>query len=83
VYVRLPFVPPAWFASSVQIPEALKLTAPPLIEHTVEDEPSTLSVTPRPDVAVAVALYVVSLTMADDGATEVNVMVWVAATEKD
>lgn len=84
MYVRLPFTPPAWFASSVHTPLPVKLTVvPPLIEHTEVVKASTVRVTPRPDVAVAVAPYVVPLTTADDGETEVNVMVWVSATEKD
>lgn len=40
--------------------------------QTLDDEESTERVTVRPDVAVAVALYVVPPTAVDDGALEVN-----------
>ena len=51
----LQVVLPAWLASRVQVPGPWKLTTtPPVIEQTPELEASTVMVTVRPEVAVAV-----------------------------
>ena len=47
---------PAWLASSLQVPAALKLTTPLVMEHTDELEESTVIVTARVEVAVAVGV---------------------------
>ena len=47
---------PAWLASRVQVPTASKLTTPPLMEQTLVDVESTVMVTVRPEVAVAVGV---------------------------
>ncbi len=44
---------PAWLASRVQVPAAVKLTSPPLMEQTDELAASTVMVTGRAEVAVA------------------------------
>ena len=51
-YVALP----AWFASTTQVPEALNMTTPPLIEHTLVELASMVKLTGSPDVAVAVGV---------------------------
>jgi hypothetical protein len=68
----------------VHTPPLWKLTVPLLIEHTLEDEASTVSVTARPDVDVAVALYVAPPLSAAVGAVEVKATVCECfATAKD
>ena len=60
----------------MQVPTAVKLTAPPETEHTDELEESTVTVTGRPEVEVALGVYVGPPTVALVGADVVNVMVW-------
>ena len=52
----LKVVLPAWLASRVQVPGPVKLTTPPLMEQTLPLEASTVMVTARPEVAVAVGV---------------------------
>jgi hypothetical protein len=47
---------PAWFACRTHVPAERKETTPELIEHIAEDEPATVMVVARPDVAVAVGV---------------------------
>jgi hypothetical protein len=64
--------------SRVHVPTVRKLTVPPEIEHTEEDEASTVMMTVSPEVAVAVGVYVAPPTTALAGAVEVMVMVLAA-----
>jgi len=47
---------PAWLASRVHVPAPVKLTTPPVIEHTEALAVSTVMATTRPEVAVAVGV---------------------------
>ena len=62
---------PAWLASITHVPVALKVTTPAEIEHTDVAVASIVSDAASPDVAVAVAGYVVP-TFAVVGAVDVN-----------
>ena len=53
LYVVPLFVPPDWSAFTLHEPTALKCTIPPLMEQFAEVEASIVSVTARPDEAVA------------------------------
>ncbi len=59
-----------------QVPAPMKETTPPLIEHTEEALASMVKAAVKPDVEVAVAVYVAPPTLAAPGAVEVNVTVW-------
>ena len=61
----------------MQVPTAVKLTAPPETEHTDELEESTVTVTGRPEVEVALGVYVGPPTVAFVGAGEVKEMAWI------
>ena len=67
---QLPF--PAWFASITHVPTVRKLTTPAEIEQTELAEASIVNETARPEVAVAVGVYVAPATFADPGADDVN-----------
>ena len=47
---------PAWLASMTQVPAAVKLTTPAVMEHTDEEEASMVMATGRPEEAVAVGV---------------------------
>ena len=47
---------PAWLASMVQVPAPVKATTPPEMVQTADVEESTVRVTARPEVAVAVGV---------------------------
>jgi hypothetical protein len=68
----------------VHVPAPSKLTTPLEIEHTPAEDASMVKATERPEVAVAVAVYVGPETLAADGAVDVNEMVWsLLETPKD
>jgi hypothetical protein len=70
---------PAWFASIVQVPTPVKVTFEPAIEQTLLAVGSIVSATGRPELAVAVAVYVPP-NAAAVGAVDVNVIVWSATS---
>ncbi len=57
------------------VPAPLKETTPLLIEHTEAALASMVNAAVKPDVALAVAVYVAPPTLAAPGAVEVNVTV--------
>ena len=63
---------PAWFASNTHDPTAWKLTTPAEIEHTDEDDASTVIAGVNPDVDDAVGVYVAPPTVAALGAVDEN-----------
>ena len=65
---------PAWLASMTHEPAVLKVTVPDDIEQTVLEDESTVIVTGKPELAVAVGVYVLP-TVALAGAVLVNVIV--------
>ena len=54
----------------------MKETTPPLIEHAEAALASMVNVTVKPDVEVAVAVYVAPPTLAAPGAVDVKLIVW-------
>ncbi len=58
-----------------QLPTPLKETTPLLIEHTEAALASMVNATVKPDVALAVAVYVAPPTLAAPGAVDVKVTV--------
>jgi hypothetical protein len=71
----LKFALPAWLASMMQVPVAVKLTVEPLIEHTDAAVASMVKVTGSPDVDVAVTAYVGPPGVALLGAVDVKLIV--------
>ena len=59
-----------------QVPTPMKETTPLLIEHTEDALASMVNATIKPDVEVAVGVYVAPPTFAAPGAVDVNVIVW-------
>ena len=59
-----------------QVPTPMKETTPLLIEHTEDALASMVNATVKPDVVVAVGVYVAPPTLAAPGAVDVNVIVW-------
>ena len=66
---------PAWLALITQVPAPVNDTVEPEIEQTDAALASIVNVTARPEVAVAVTVYVGPPTAAKAGAVEVNVIV--------
>ncbi len=68
---------PAWLASRVQVPKAVKLTTPKVMVQIEEEAAATVMTGTRPDEAVATGVYVAPPTVAA-GAVEVKATVWLA-----
>ena len=75
---------PAWFASTLQVPTPMNDTTAPEIEQIVLADASIVRVTAKAEGdAVAVAVYVGPPNVAEPGAVEVKLIVWLPfATEK-
>src|SRR3954447_1139438 len=71
---------PAWLASMTHVPTVRNDTVEPEIEHTDVAVASIVNVTGRPELAVAVTVYVGPATTAPAGAVDVNVIVWLPLT---
>ena len=59
---------PAWFACRTHVPAERNETSPELMEQTADEDPATVIVAVKPDVAAAMGIYLAPWAVAMVGA---------------